>query len=95
MSKSRQPHQILDAIYDKQRQMVQHYEATMRRLFPLGCRVRVNHHHGSYYGEVIGYDASSHRIRVQNVVSGKTSQPYPGMTVGWNTGLPCVERVRA
>lgn len=95
MSESRQPHQILEAISGRQQQLVERYGATMRLLFPLGCRVRVNHYHGSYYAEVIGYDPSSHRIRVQNVVSGKTSQPYPGMTVGWNTGLPCVERVRA
>lgn len=66
------------------------YEVAKKKAFPLGCRVLITHHTGSYEGEIIGHEWRGPRVSVRNDKTGKISKRYPLMNVN---GVPCVQRI--
>jgi hypothetical protein len=67
------------------------YTAELKRLFPIGTVVGINHWRGAYFAKVVGYEPEARRLILINLGSGKRSRAYPGMRVGiTDSATPCV-----
>ena len=69
-------------------------QAAMERAFPVGCRVRINHHRGPYTARVTHVGARQCRLMVETERTGKRTYAYPSMRNGiYETDEPCVVRL--
>ena len=89
MDKSLYPDLV--ALYEQRRSLDDQITAAMKATF-LGRRVRVNHHHGHYFGVVRQVGRGEFSVMVRNDVTGKSTQRWPLLA---SNGLPDIELVDA
>lgn len=85
------PFPSLSVIESEMDKIKMDYADEMRRIFPKGTPVRVNHWRGSYSAVVAGYDPGRKCVMVTNINTGKHTYIYPGLRVGIDdSALPCL-----